>query len=89
MPSKAAWDKLVENSSKVGVLDLPLDEVDPIPAPTVAGPPIPGDTLPVSLSILKTLLLILPTSTLRLSRTLAATPSPSRISPNNKCSVPI
>ena len=30
-----------------------------------------------------------PRSTVRFSRTLAATPSPSRINPNNKCSVPI
>ena len=40
-------------------------------------------------SILTTLLLTLFKSTPRFSRTLAATPSPSRIKPKSKCSVPI
>ena len=40
-------------------------------------------------SIFITLLLTLFKSTPRFSRTLAATPSPSRIKPKSKCSVPI
>ena len=43
----------------------------------------------VSPSILTTLALILFKSTPRFSKTRAATPSPSRIKPRSKCSVPI
>ena len=48
-----------------------------------------GSNRYISPSILTTLLLTLFKSTQRFSKTLAATPSPSLIRPNNKCSVPI
>ena len=49
----------------------------------------PAVVVLVSPSILITLVRTLFKSTLRFSRTLAATPSPSLIKPRSRCSVPI
>ena len=82
--SAAACVKSVPNSSRLGVFTLLAWEDDdelPTPAPEVWGFESP--------SILTTLLLTLFKSTPRFSSTLAATPSPSRIKPSSRCSVPI
>ena len=78
--SCAARVKSVPNSSRLGVLVFPPEAV---PAVAVCGAGL------VSPSILMMLLLTLLRSTPRFSRTLAATPSPSLISPRSRCSVPI
>ena len=73
--SMAIWVRFDPNSSRVGVLVRP------------EGPP--GVTSAVSPNIRITWVLTLVKSTPRFSSTLAATPSPSRISPNSRCSVPM
>ena len=75
--SLANFVKFVPNSSRVAVFKLPLVVLAPVP------------TSAVSPSILITWVLTFVRSILRFSRTLAATPSPSLIKPNNKCSVPM
>ena len=81
--SWAAKVKSRPNSSKLGVLVFPPEDDEELEEPdeTVWGFDSP--------SILTTLLLILFKSTPRFSKTLAATPSPSLIKPNKRCSVPI
>ena len=78
--------KSLPNSSKLGVFVFPPVEEDDVeeelPPPVVAW----GFDSP---NILITLLLTLLRSTPKFSRTRAATPSPSRIKPNKRCSVPI
>ena len=75
LPSWASCVKLEPNSSRVGVLVRP--------------PPPPAVTSAVSPNMRITWVRTLDKSTPRFSKTLAATPSPSRISPSNRCSVPI
>ena len=77
--SCAAAVKSVPNSSKLGVFVFP-EEALAVVAACVGF---------VSPSIFITLLRTLFRSTPKFSSTLAATPSPSRISPRSKCSVPI
>ena len=76
LPSWASCVKLEPNSSRVGVLVRP-----PLPPP--------AETSAVSPNIRITWVRTLDKSTPKFSKTLAATPSPSRISPSNKCSVPM
>ena len=87
--SDAARVKSVPYSSRLGVLtllaeELEEDDEDPEPLPT----PEPAVGLE-SPNILTTLLLTLFKSTPKFSSTRAATPSPSRIKPKSKCSVPM
>ena len=76
LPSAASWVRLVPNSSSVGVLVEPL-----LPPPEV--------TSAVSPSMRITWVRTLARSTPRFSSTRAATPSPSRIRPSSRCSVPM
>ncbi|GCA89860.1 hypothetical protein MiTa_03213 [Microcystis aeruginosa NIES-4264] len=76
LPSLAIWVRLEPNSSRVGVLVRPWEDE-------------PAATSAVSPNILITWVRTFERSTPRFSRTLAATPSPSRISPKRRCSVPI
>mmetsp|Transcript_16072 Transcript_16072/g.22179 ORF Transcript_16072/g.22179 Transcript_16072/m.22179 type:complete len:202 (-) Transcript_16072:686-1291(-) len=79
-PASACFVRSVPYSSRVGVLLLPEAAPPPTPAPTVSA---------LSPTIRITWVRIFEGSAPRLSRTRAATPSPSRSNPKRRCSVPM